>query len=205
MRILIGTSNKHKVQEISSCMSDMPVDWIPACTMGSWRGPLEDGSTYEENARIKARAYANRYGMPCLAEDSGLEVDALGAAPGLRSARYAGRNANDQENMKKLLKAMENIPPRKRTARFVCVAVLYLPSDEEFVTRGTCEGLILLKPRGMDGFGYDPIFGFHHGKNSMAELSMKAKCRISHRSQAMAAMKQIIMDVKKKWDLVHST
>jgi XTP/dITP diphosphohydrolase len=149
--------------------------------------PPESGSTYLENAAIKARAAHLALGLPSLGDDSGLEVDALAGAPGIRSARYAGLGATDEGNIRKLLAALEGVPEERRTARFRCVLVL-AGVHEEITVEGACEGRILAAPRGAEGFGYDPIFLPESESLSFSQLAAEWKDRLSHRGRAVAAL-----------------
>ncbi len=149
----------------------------------------EDGVTFVENALAKARQAARATGLPAIADDSGLEVDALDGAPGVYSARYAGPGADDDRNNAKLLEALRGVPPARRTARFRCVAVFVDPARGlELVREGACEGEILEAPRGDDGFGYDPLFFVPTVGRTMAELPLEEKNRLSHRAAAFRAL-----------------
>ena len=150
---------------------------------------MEDGKTFEENALKKARFVANHLNMVALADDSGLEVDALNKRPGIQSARYAGENATDQENNRKLLKELNGIPIEKRQACYRCVVALVFPSGREEVAEGRCRGFIALEPKGNRGFGYDPLFYVPEYGKTMAELSSEIKNRISHRGRALVKLK----------------
>ena len=162
----------------------------------------ETGSTFEANARLKARFAARATGLPALADDSGLEVDALGGGPGVRTRRYAGEQATDQENNAKLLAALEGLPPDRRGARYVCVLALALPGDAGprgglavTAVRGTCRGRIATAPRGTGGFGYDPIFeplAESPGGRTLGEWSAEEKNAISHRAMAARRMSPIL-------------
>jgi XTP/dITP diphosphohydrolase len=147
----------------------------------------ETGATFSENARLKAHSIARWSGEWVLADDSGLEVDALGGAPGVYSSRYAGPGAGDADRVAKLLEAMREIPPEQRTARFRCVAAIAAPDGRIWTADGTCEGVIATEPRGEHGFGYDPVFYLPPYQATMAELAPEVKNRISHRAHALAA------------------
>jgi len=152
----------------------------------------EEGDTFEENALTKARAAVKATGRPAIADDSGLAVDALGGVPGVRSARFAGPEASDEENNRKLLKMMEGVPDESRTARFVCAIALVTPHGLEEVVKGECEGVILRELRGREGFGYDPLF-YHPGSGkTFAEMSADEKNRLSHRFRALEGLKDIL-------------
>ena len=158
----------------------------------STASPEETGSTYLENARLKAEAGAAALGLPALADDSGIEVDALGGRPGPRSARFAGEDATDERNLQELIRALKGVPGSGRTARYRCLAVLASPDGEEVSAEGICEGILLTKPRGSRGFGYDPIFVPAGWEETMAELTDEAKDRISHRGRALRALRDVL-------------
>lgn len=186
-RIAIASRNAHKVGEIRAICSDWPVVWSEADDR--WPEVEETGSMYLDNARLKARAVAAATGLPALADDSGIEVDALGGAPGPRSARYAGDGASDAENLSALLSAMKGIPPMGRGARYRCVVVLAMPDGTELEAEGICEGTLVSKPRGSGGFGYDPAFVPAGWDVTIAELAPAEKDRISHRGRALRALR----------------
>jgi XTP/dITP diphosphohydrolase len=146
----------------------------------------ETGSTYEENALLKAHSVAQALGIPSLADDSGIEVDVLGGGPGVRSARFAGDGASDQDNLRLLIERLGPVGPEDRTAQYRCVAVCAWPDARQLSSEATCEGMLILEPRGSGGFGYDPIFvpADGDGRRTMAELSADEKHRISHRGKA---------------------
>ena len=190
-RLLIASGNRAKLREFAHLFEQLP------SSAGEWRlaAPadvgladfevVEDGGTYQANAARKARAYANAAALPALADDSGLEVDALDGAPGIYSARYAGAEADDAANRAKLLAALDGVPAVERGARFRCVVALAFPFTTNVrVGEGAVEGRIAVDERGSLGFGYDPIFELPDGRR-MAELSMDEKNRISHRAQAL--------------------
>jgi XTP/dITP diphosphohydrolase len=185
-RVVIATRNAHKIAEIRRICADWPVEWITHDDR-PWDDVEETGSTYLENALLKARAAAGALGEPALADDSGIEVDALGGAPGPRSARYAGPNATDERNLRALLAAVAGVPAGGRTARYRAVAALVTPEGEVW-EEGICEGTLRTKPRGSGGFGYDPIFEPAGWDRTMAELSPQEKDRISHRGRALRAL-----------------
>jgi XTP/dITP diphosphohydrolase len=157
---------------------------------GQWPEVEETGSTYLENARMKAEATAAALGVPALADDSGIEVDALGGRPGSRSARFAGDDATDERNLEELIRALKGVPGSGRTARYRCVAVLAIPGGRELHAEGVCEGTLVSKPRGARGFGYDPIFVPAGWDQTMAELTDEEKDRISHRGRALRALRE---------------
>ena len=194
--LLLATSNPHKVEEVASSLA--PLGW-QICTLQDVADgrplpaePIEDAPDFEGNAAIKARAYAAWSGIPTLADDSGLEVDALGGAPGVHSARWSGvdgdRATRDAANNQKLIGALETVPQAKRSARFVCVLCLAEPNGViRHMVRGTMEGHITTNPRGDNGFGYDPYLMLPDGRTS-AELSPDEKNSQSHRGQACRAL-----------------
>ena len=152
----------------------------------------ENGTTYAENALLKARGYAAISGLLTLADDSGLEVDALDGAPGIYSARYARRGASDKDRYRLLLSNLKGVPDERRTARFRCVIALVWPNGREELVEGVCEGRITHQPRGENGFGYDPVFYVPEHKCTMAELPAEIKNRISHRARAAQAALQVL-------------
>ena len=183
MRVALATKNPGKVREIRAVLDDVDV----VAPDEAWVSPEETGSTYLDNALLKARSLAAFSRMPALADDSGIEVDALGGEPGPRSARFAGPSATDEENLAKLIEAVRGA--EVRTARYRCVAVLVLPDGAETVAEGTVEGVLITEPRGSGGFGYDPIFVPVGESRTMAELSPQAKDAISHRGKAFRALR----------------
>lgn len=189
MKIVVASRNPGKVREIRHVLGAPGVELLSSEELGEWPEPDESGATFEENALIKARELRRRFGHAALADDSGLAVDALGGEPGVHSSRYAGPEGDAGRNMQRLLREMEGIPGPRRTARFVCVAALVLPSGQEVLTRGTCEGAILTSAAGSGGFGYDPVFRPDGFERSMAELSLEEKSHISHRGKALKAMR----------------
>jgi XTP/dITP diphosphohydrolase len=192
-RIAIASHNAHKLREIARICADWPVAWLTVENHeGPWPEVEETGSTYLENARLKAEAGAAALGLPALADDSGIEVDALGGRPGPRSARFAGEDATDERNLQDLIRALKGVPGSGRTARYRCLAVLASPDGETVSAEGICEGILLTKPRGSRGFGYDPIFVPAGWEDTMAELSDEEKDRISHRGRALRALRDVL-------------
>lgn len=187
MDLLIATGNMHKVAEIQRILSGLAVKWRTSDEWPDATEPDEIGATYEENALIKARAWSSRTGLWTIADDSGLEVDALGGRPGLRSSRYAARG---EDPLDKLLDELRGLSMDRRTARFACASVLVGPNEEHHVRHGYMKGFIAESRRGSEGFGFDPIFipdGF--GGEHLAELPAEAKNRISHRARAFVALR----------------
>lgn len=188
-RIAIASRNAHKLREIGRICADWPVTWLTVDDHdGPWPNVEEPHETYLENALAKAREVALALGVPALADDSGIEVDALGGAPGPRAARYGGEGATDAMNLAALLEALRSVPAERRTARYRCVAVLAWPGGRDARAEGTCEGVIESSPRGSGGFGYDPAFVPDGEARTMAELSDAEKDRISHRGRAFRAL-----------------
>ncbi|MBM4409325.1 MAG: RdgB/HAM1 family non-canonical purine NTP pyrophosphatase [Chloroflexi bacterium] len=189
-RIVVATRSEHKLRELRDLLHLPATDLISLSDLGLADEVPETGRTFAANARLKARAYAQLTGMPALADDSGLEVDALDGGPGVRTKRYAGEHASDAENNAKLLDALRELPPERRGARYACVLAFVDPADDgqQIVTaRGTTRGRIASRPRGSNGFGYDPIFepqGEPPGGQTLGEWSAEAKNRISHRARA---------------------
>jgi len=193
-RLAIASANRHKLREILEICADWPVEWITVETHpGPWPEVDEPHEDYLANALEKGRAVAAALGVPALADDSGIEVDALGGAPGPRSARYAGPGASDAENRRRLLSALKGIPGSGRTARFRCVAALVWPDGREVHAEGVCEGVLLRAERGSGGFGYDPLFVPEGWDRSMAELAPAEKHRISHRGRALRALRELLV------------
>jgi XTP/dITP diphosphohydrolase len=187
-KLLIATNNPGKVREYEQLLSRLAVEITFPAQEGLVLDVEETGATFEENASIKALAYAQTSGLLTMADDSGLEVDALDGAPGVRSARYAGPDSTDADRYRKLLAALAGVPPEKRSARFRCVVAVAVPGGATETADGTCEGQIGFEPRGEHGFGYDPVFivtGFEG--QTMAELDPEVKNRISHRARAVMA------------------
>ena len=191
-RILIATSNAGKLRDFAAAAANHGIEIATVPGFSSLPTVTEDGSTFEANARKKAEHYS-RYipGEMVLADDSGLEVDALGGAPGVHSARYAAddplkaeSNTDDEANNARLLRELKRVPPDQRTGRFVCVIAAARDGETLAVFRGTAEGVILDKPRGSDGFGYDPLFYFPQIRKTFAELSAEQKAQFSHRGAA---------------------
>ncbi len=191
MRILLATHNQGKRREWLPLLAGLNIELILPDDLGLLAEVEETGETYRENALLKARALAAASGLPALADDSGLEVDALEGAPGVRSARY--HLGDDEIRYRALLKALEHVPSTgDRGARFRCIAALTLPDGREFVTEGVCEGIISFEPRGAAGFGYDPVFFVPEANCTMAELPAEEKNRISHRARAAQAMRKVL-------------
>jgi XTP/dITP diphosphohydrolase len=188
MQVVVASSNHGKLAEIRSALDFEGWRFVAATELESeWPSPEETGETFEANARIKARAAFERFGMAALADDSGLEVDALDGEPGVYSSRYAGPCADDAENNRRLLLALQDDgEPAARTARFRCTIIFVAPDGTETVASGTCEGHIGFEPEGAHGFGYDPLFApAATPGRTMAELTLAEKNAISHRGAAL--------------------
>jgi XTP/dITP diphosphohydrolase len=187
--IVLATGNKGKVEELSELLSASNISIVPQSEFDVPDVP-ETGSTFVENAIIKARHASKITGLPAIADDSGLEVDALNGAPGVISARYSGINATDASNNTKLLEELTDVAPDKRTARFHCVLVYMRHSDDPtpIICHGVWDGAILEKPQGEQGFGYDPLFWVEQYQQSSAELTREIKNQLSHRGKALAKL-----------------
>jgi XTP/dITP diphosphohydrolase len=193
MKVVVATRNRGKLRELVPLLAEAGGELhLELCTIDDVAPDAElreDGSSFEENALAKARQAAAATGLPALADDSGLEVDALGGAPGVHSARYAGPGATDGANNDKLLEALRDVPAEARGARFRCVAAFVDPARGlELVRAGACAGRVLAEPRGTGGFGYDPLFLVSTRGLTMAELALDEKNRLSHRAAAFRAL-----------------
>ena len=194
MTIVLATHNPGKISEIEALLTGLR--FATAASFPGCPEPEESGRTFEENALIKARAVAGFTGKTALADDSGLEVDALGGAPGVHSARYAGATASDRDNMRRLQEALAGVADGDRTARFRCVMAVVAPDGRTWTSDGVCEGRILREPRGESGFGYDPLFVPAGYESTFAELDARTKNRISHRAMALRRIADILGDFK---------
>ncbi len=184
-KILIATTNTGKVREISDLVKGLPIEFVSLADFPDVPEVVEDGATFEENALKKARFVSAATGLPTLADDSGLCVDALDGRPGVHSARYAGPQSSDQDKYMKIIEEMNGVPDYLRSARFVCVLALVLPSGEEHLFRGVCEGRITHEPVGAGGFGYDPIFFYEEAGRAFGEMPREKKNEVSHRGRAL--------------------
>jgi XTP/dITP diphosphohydrolase len=196
MKVVLATRNTGKAKEIGRILEGSGVEIISLEGFPGVELPPETGKTMKENALIKARAVAKVTGLPALADDSGLEVDFLGGAPGVYSARYSGEKATDEENWKKLLMELEGAPADKRSARFRCALALVGLDESEHLFEGVFEGVIAQAPRGTNGFGYDPVFFVPEEGRTAAELAPDEKNRISHRARALEALKTYLSSRK---------
>ena len=193
-RLAIASKNPHKLRELGRICADWPVEWVTVENHdGPWPDVEEPHETYLENAADKARAVASALGVPAIADDSGLEVEGLGWGPGPRSARFAGEDASDEQNLAKLISVVAELSPEDRRARYVCLAVVADPDDRMLYARGLCEGVLVTERRGGRGFGYDPIFvPDETPERTMAELADEEKDRISHRGHAFRALRELV-------------
>lgn len=187
-RLVLATGNPDKVREIEPFLAPLEIEVVAVGALVAGWDVEETGETLEANARLKARAAVAATGLPAVADDTGLFVDALEGAPGVRSSRYAGEDATYADNVEALLRALEGVPDAERGARFRTVAVLERPDGASAAFEGALEGRILGAPRGAEGFGYDPVFRVAGGERSLAEIPLEEKNRISHRAGAFRAV-----------------
>jgi XTP/dITP diphosphohydrolase len=185
--LILATTNTNKVKEFQEMLKDFPIEIRSLADFGPLPEAIEDGETFDDNAYKKAIHTAKILGFPAIADDSGLVVEALNGAPGVYSARYAGENATDKENIDKLLQDMQGI--KNRRAAFQCVLSIAVPSGPALTYEGRCEGTLLEERRGETGFGYDPIFYFEDLGKTFAECTMEEKNKVSHRGKALAEFK----------------
>jgi XTP/dITP diphosphohydrolase len=191
MKIVLATHNKDKRKELLPLVRPLQMQVLTLDDFPQVGEIVEDGSTLKENALIKARTVHKLTGLPALADDTGLEVDALNGAPGIFSARYAGENCSYEENVKKLLSAMKGVPPGERTARFRTV-MAFVDGRRELTAEGIVEGTISLSPKGVGGFGYDPVFYVSEMHKTFAQMKRNEKATISHRGRATKKMLQLL-------------
>ena len=187
MRLLLATRNRGKLREYRQLLAGLPLELVSLKDLDITIDIPELGESFLENATLKASGYARLSGITTLADDSGLEVDALGGAPGVQSARWAGPAAGDRERIQLLLERLRDVPPAARGAQFRCVVAIATADGRLFTAEGSCRGLIIDQPRGRHGFGYDPVFLLPELGVTMAELAPEAKNRISHRARALQA------------------
>lgn len=192
MELIVATHNPDKIKEFQRILAPLSVS-VRTAELGEVE---ETGATFEENALLKARAACRETGLPAVADDSGLAVDALGGAPGVYSARYAGPGATNAQRIEKLLRALRDVPAEKRGAKFVCAVCCAFPDGGLITARGECGGSVAFAPRGEGGFGYDPVFLI--GEKSFGELSAEEKDRISHRGRALRAFAEKLKEYEGK-------
>lgn len=198
VELLVGTTNPGKFAEVQAFLKILPIKLIPLTSLSNYPEAVEDGMTFEENAFKKARTLAEYSGYLTLADDSGLEVDALNGAPGVYSARYCGEEGNDRKNNEKLLQALEEVPEEKRSARFVCVLALCAPNSKgvkEWTVREQCEGRIAFALKGENGFGYDPLFFYPPFGKTFGEIERETKATVSHRGKALKKLAELLPSV----------
>jgi len=191
-RLVLATLNRAKARELAALLQGLPWEVVGLAALPGAALPEETGRTYRENALRKARHAAALTGARALADDSGLEVDALGGAPGVQSARYGGPGLDDAGRCALLLRALAGVPPARRTARFRCVIALADPDGRAEVVEGLVEGRITEAPRGAHGFGYDPVFFYPPRGRTFAELSLEEKARVDHRGRAVRAARRLL-------------
>lgn len=201
MKIVLASNNAHKLQELRAILTTLGMEVVSQREMGIAVEPNENGVTFEENSYIKAKTIMDCCGLPTIADDSGLVVDALDGEPGVYSARFGGeRCKTDSDRLEYLLKRMQQIPDGRRTAKFVSVITMLTPDGKKIVARGECPGTILHEPRGENGFGYDPVFYVAEAGCTFAQLAAEQKNQISHRARALAAFAQQIRKEKNDAD-----
>ena len=192
LKLVIATNNPGKIREYQQLLKGLPCELVTLAAAGISTPVVESGTTFEENARLKATHYAALARLITLADDSGLEVDALDGEPGVRSARYAGDNASDEERLIYLLSRLKDVPWEKREAHFRCVIVVATPEGKIEFCHGECSGIITFTPQGNGGFGYDPVFYLPQLGKTMAEIPMETKNQISHRARAAQKARRIL-------------
>jgi len=191
-KLLLATNNQAKVREYRSLLQNIPFELVTLAEEGITTTVSEVGESLEENARLKATVLASQSQLLALADDSGLEVDALGGEPGRLSARYAGEGASDRDRVNYLLSRLRGVPWQKRPARFRCIIAIATPGGEVELCSGECRGFITFEPRGEQGFGYDPVFYLPELDKTMAELPLEIKNQVSHRGQAARKAYQVL-------------
>ncbi|HEX2227993.1 MAG TPA: XTP/dITP diphosphatase [Candidatus Binatia bacterium] len=195
VQLLVATTNPGKFAEVEAYLRPLSLRIVSLRNFKNHPAVLEDGATFEENAQKKARVFAEASGLLTLADDSGLEVDALDGAPGIYSARYAGEPADDRKNNEKLLAAMRAVPESQRTARFVCALALCDPRTgamQIWTIRESCEGRITFQPKGVNGFGYDPLFFYPPLGKTFGEIGREIKATVSHRGKALKKLAELL-------------
>jgi XTP/dITP diphosphohydrolase len=192
VKFVLATLNRDKVRELIELLGGPDLELVALGDLPGAEAPHESGDTLDENARIKARAAVALTGLPAIADDTGLEVEALGGRPGVHAARYAGPQASYADNVRKLLAELEGVPPARRGARFRTVCAACWPDGVEIAAHGVLEGRIALSPRGAHGFGYDPVFEVEGGSRTLAELEAAEKNARSHRARAARALARLL-------------
>lgn len=195
-KLLLATNNQAKVREYKSLLRNLAYELVTLAEQGITTIVSEVGESLEENARLKATVFADESHLVALADDSGLEVDALGGEPGRLSARYAGEGASDRERVSYLLSRLQGVPWEKRSACFRCIIAIATPSGEVELCSGECRGFITFEPRGEYGFGYDPVFYLPELDKTMAELPLEIKNQVSHRGQAAREVAQVLKKLR---------
>ena len=192
IELVLATQNRDKVRELVHALSDLPIRVLAFEDVGGWPEVEETGTTLEENARLKAGVVSALFGKPTLADDTGLEVDALRGAPGVHSARFAGPGASYEDNVRKLLDALDGVSEERRTARFRCAIALVDPAKGTRVVEGSVAGRITKEPRGTGGFGYDSVFHCLESGRTFAEMTTEEKRTVSHRGRALDAARELL-------------
>jgi len=193
-KLVLATRNSDKIIEIKDILRRLNLEIITVADFGNVPEVIEDGNTIEANAVKKAKIVAQATGLPALADDTALEVDALGGEPGVRSSRYAGENVSYTDNVRLLLERLQGVPLQHRTARFCCVMAL-VSNGEIKTVEGRCEGVIWHEARGQNGFGYDPVFYVPKYKQTFAEMPLKLKNKISHRGEALNKVRKVLANI----------
>ena len=191
--LVLATRNPHKGAELAALLGDLEIKIRTLAEFPDAPTVVEDGDTCQANAVKKATALARHTGLPAVADDTGLEVDALGGRPGVHAARYAGEGATYENNWRKLIRELEGVPKERRRARFITVAAVAMPSAKVAIAEGSLEGLITEAPAGTQGFGYDPVFFVPEVGKTLAQLTLAEKNRISHRARALAKVREILL------------
>jgi len=195
IKLLVATTNPGKFAEVKDFLRQLPLEVLSLSDLATWPKIIEDGATFEENALKKARSLAEYSGYLTLADDSGLEVDALNGAPGIYSARYCGEEGNDKKNNEKLMHELREISEEKRTGRFVCALALCAPKSRdkiEWIVRESCEGRIAFALKGENGFGYDPLFFYPSLGKTFGEIDRAIKATVSHRGKALKKLAEML-------------
>lgn len=193
-RLVLSSNNIHKIDEIGRILEDLPIEVLSKRDIGLENlEVIEDGTTLEENSKKKAIALSEKTGYMVMADDSGIFVEALNGAPGVYSARYSGDDGNDEENNKKLLRELKDVPLKDRRGSFLTVITLVTEDKEVFTVKGECKGHIIFEPKGSNGFGYDPLFVPDGYDKTFGELDSEVKNKISHRAKALEEMRKLLI------------